>query len=208
MTQLILASGSPRRKELLEQMGLEFSICPAKGEEIITEKEPAAAVEGLALQKALEVAGGILDYNERHSDLVTPGDSLVIGADTVVVCDGRIMGKPADEEEAFHMLTLLSGRTHQVFTGLALVFLDPAGRCGQHTVHEMTEVEFYPMTEQEIRDYIATGEPMDKAGAYGIQGKCAPFIKGIRGDYYNVVGLPCARLYQELKKLGFPIRVC
>ncbi len=203
--QIILASASPRRKELLEQIGVEFTICPAKGEEIITKTVPSEVVEELAKQKAEEIAAGILSYNEEHPELVTPQDCLVIGADTVVAYDGRILGKPADEADADGMLSMLAGHTHHVYTGVALVFVDASGRVGERIFHEETEVTMYPMTQKEIEDYIATGEPMDKAGAYGIQGRCAMHIEKIAGDYNNVVGLPVARLYQELKSLGINI---
>lgn len=202
MSQIVLASGSPRRKELLEQMGLEFEICPAKGEEVITKTLPQEVVEELSRQKAEEVAAGILFYNENHPELTSPQDILVIGADTVVACDGKILGKPKDTADAKQMLSLLSGRTHSVYTGVTLVFIDKSGRTGEHSFYEKTDVTMYPMSEAEIEGYIATGEPMDKAGAYGIQGRCAIYIKEIAGDYYNVVGLPVGRLYQELKALG------
>lgn len=200
--QIILASASPRRKELLEQIGAEFTICPAKGEEIITKDLPQEVVQELAGQKAREVAAGILAYNESHPDLVTPQDSLVIGADTVVAYKDRILGKPKDETDAEEMLSLLAGNTHSVYTGVALVFMDASGRAGEKLFYEKTDVSVYPMTQEEIRRYIATGDPMDKAGAYGIQGCFAKHIRGIAGDYNNVVGLPVARLYQELKELG------
>lgn len=205
MGQIILASASPRRKELLEQIGLEFEICPAKGEEIITKTVPREVVMELAGQKAREVAGMLKTYGKEHEEWMTPQDILVIGADTVVAVDGRILGKPKDEEDAFSMLSLLSGKTHAVYTGVALVFLDASGRAGEHVFSEKTEVTMQQMTEEEICRYIATGEPMDKAGAYGIQGKCAVHIDRIAGDYNNVVGLPVAAIYRELKKLGIDL---
>lgn len=203
MSQIILASGSPRRKELLEQIGMEFEVWPAKGEEKRTTSVPEDLVKDLSRQKAEEVGSQVLSYNEAHPDLTTPQDILVIGADTIVSCDGQILGKPKDEEDAFCMLSMLSGRTHQVYTGVTFVFIDKENRCGEYTFAEKTDVTMYPISEKEIRWYIGTGEPMDKAGAYGIQGKCGMFIKEISGSYYNVVGLPIARLYQELKRLGF-----
>ena len=123
MSRIVLASASPRRKELLEQIGLEFEICPAKGEEVITAGSVDGAVLELSRQKAEEVAAGILSYNEIHPELVTPQDILVIGADTVVACDGNILGKPRDEADAAHMLSMLSGHTHSVYTGVTLVLL-------------------------------------------------------------------------------------
>jgi septum formation protein len=237
MSQIILASASPRRKELLEQMGMEFEVCPAKGEEHITTEVPREAVVELSRQKAEEVAAGMLGWIERGcpfpgknqpgganaqpDDLLgigttaqpddmpgidaaaPPDDMLVIGADTVVVYENKILGKPEDEADAARMLSMLSGNTHEVYTGVTLVFIDKTGRTGEYSFYEKTNVTVYPMTEWEIADYIATGDPMDKAGAYGIQGRFAVHIKQIEGDYYNVVGLPVGRLYQELKWLGF-----
>lgn len=204
MSRIVLASASPRRKELLELIGMEFEICPAKGEEIITASEPDQVVLELSTQKAKEVASGILSYNEKHRELVTPQDILVIGADTVVAYEGQILGKPKDEADAKRMLALLSGNIHSVYTGVTFVFMDKEERCGQYSFFEETKVEFYPLSEKEIDAYVATGDPMDKAGSYGIQGPFAAYVKGICGDYNNVVGLPVARLCQELKKLGFP----
>lgn len=205
MSQMILASASPRRKELLEQIGAEFVICPAKGEEVITETDPSAVVMELSRQKAEEVAYGVLIYNEQHADLATPQDILVIGADTVVAYENQILGKPKDEEDARRMLTMLSGKTHSVYTGVTFVFIDKEGRTGEHCFFEKTDVCMYPLKEEEVDRYIQSGDPMDKAGSYGIQGRFAIHIKEIRGDYNNVVGLPVARLYQELQKLGVSI---
>ena len=205
MSHMILASASPRRKELLEQIGAEFVICPAKGEEVITETDPSAVVMELSRQKAEEVAYGVLIYNEQHADLATPQDILVIGADTVVAYENQILGKPKDEEDARRMLTMLSGKTHSVYTGVTFVFIDKEGRTGEHCFFEKTDVCMYPLKEEEIDRYIQSGDPMDKAGSYGIQGRFAIHIKEIRGDYNNVVGLPVARLYQELQKLGVSI---
>lgn len=205
MSQMILASASPRRKELLEQIGAEFVICPAKGEEVITETDPSAVVMELSRQKAEDVASGVLTYNEQHADLATPQDILVIGADTVVAYENQILGKPKDEEDARRMLTMLSGKTHSVYTGVTFVFIDKEGRTGEHCFFEKTDVCMHPLKEEEIDRYIQSGDPMDKAGSYGIQGRFAIHIKEIRGDYNNVVGLPVARLYQELQKLGVSI---
>lgn len=207
MSQIILASASPRRKALLEQIGMEFEICPAKGEEVITESRPDAVVLELSRQKAEEVAAGVLTYNEQHPDFATPQDILVIGADTVVAYGDEILGKPKDEEDAKRMLTLLQGNTHSVYTGITLVFIDKSGRTGEYCFFEKTDVTMYPMDEDEINRYIATGEPMDKAGSYGIQGRCAIYIKQIEGDYNNVVGLPVARLYQELRRVGYDLKL-
>lgn len=207
MNQIILASGSPRRKELLEQMGLTFEVCPAKGEEVITTTIPSDVVAELSRQKAEEIAGGILSWIENgcKKELSCPQDVLVIGADTVVAFEGKILGKPKDEADAKRMLSMLSGNTHSVFTGVTFVFIDQSGKTGEYTFYEKTDVTMYDMSEEEIERYIATGEPMDKAGAYGIQGKGAIYIQGILGDFYNVMGLPIGKLYQELRKLGIDI---
>ena len=202
MSQIILASASPRRKELLEQIGLEFEICPAKGEEIITKSIPEEVVMELSKQKAEEVAAMVSSFGENHKEITTPSDILVIGADTVVAYDGKILGKPVDEADAKRTLTMLAGNVHSVFTGVTLVLIDKSGRAGEIVFYEKTDVTMHPMTEEEIDRYVATGEPMDKAGSYAIQGKCAIYIEKIEGDYNNVVGLPITRIYQELKAIG------
>ena len=131
MGQIILASASPRRRELLEQIGLEFEVCPAKGEEIITKTIPDEVVEELASQKAREVAGMVKAYGAEHKELVTPQDIMVIGADTVVAYGGEILGKPKDEEDAFRMLSMLSGNTHMVYTGVSIILLAASGKTGE-----------------------------------------------------------------------------
>ena len=141
----------------------------------------------------------------REVFLAQEDDVTVIGADTIVVLDGKILGKPGSKDEAVRMLSALRGRTHQVFTGVTVMSREE-GKVREVTFHESTQVSFYPMSDREIQDYVLDGEPMDKAGAYGIQGKGAVFIREIRGDYNNVVGLPIARLYQELKNMGIQIR--
>lgn len=205
MGQILLASASPRRKELLEQIGLSFEICPAKGEEKINSTRPEKVVKELSKQKACEVASMVKSYGKEHEELVSPQDILVIGADTVVAVEGKILGKPSDEEDACRMLSMLAGGVHEVYTGVTLVFLSEDGRVGEHTFAECTKVTMRQMSEEEIRRYIATGEPMDKAGAYGIQGKCAIYIDKIDGDYNNVVGLPVAAIYRECKALGIDL---
>lgn len=221
MSRIILASGSPRRKDLLEQMGLEFEIWPAKGEEVITTNVPEDVVRELSEQKAQEVAAGILAYNEAHPDIVTPQDILVIGADTVVAYGGQILGKPQDEEDAKRMLSMLSGNVHSVYTGVTFVILGKDKRAGKSSFVEKTDVHMYTMSQQEIDGYVAektpvgrgggmeqhNGEPRayweGKAGGYGIQDPFGmKYIKRIDGDYYNVVGLPVARVYQFLKDMG------
>ena len=187
--ELILASPSPRRKELLEKIGLPFTVQPAKGEERITQKSPAAVVMELSRQKAEEIAAA------------QTGDCIIIGADTVVARGDKIMGKPKDAADAKQMLRSIADDCHQVYTGVTLI------RTGAHpqsvTFQEKTDVFLYPISDAELDAYIASGDPMDKAGAYGIQGDFAIYVKRIAGDYYNVVGLPIGRVYQELKRMLF-----
>ena len=189
--KLILASASPRRKEILEQMGLTFTVCPAEGEEKITCTDPAEAVKELSCQKAAQVAGRV---NES---------ALVIGSDTVVAFEGAIMGKPENEQAAYEMLKRLQGAAHVVYTGVTVIDTE----CGKTILSfaEGTKVSMYPMTDEWIWSYIRTGEPMDKAGAYAIQGGCMPYIRGIEGEYSTVVGFPAARFYQELLKKGIDL---
>ena len=198
MVKFVLASGSPRRKELLEQLGMQFEISSAHGEEIITKEQPWEIVEELSMQKATEVADR---YEAEHG---VQENTVVIGADTIVAYGAEIMGKPKSRQHAIEMLSELQGHVHQVYTGVTLIIMTGKDRkliC----FHEKTEVEMYPMTQAQIEAYVSTGEPMDKAGAYAIQGKCAAYIKGIRGEYNNVVGLPIARLSQELSKAGITV---
>ena len=183
--QLILASGSPRRKELLGLFGRPFLIRAADIDETMTPGgDPASQTGEVSRRKALAV--------ERETD------DIVIAADTIVVCDGKILGKPHTPREAAQMLRLLSGRSHQVMTGLTVLRGDRV-----RTVTEITDVRFRPLTDEEIDAYVATGEPMDKAGAYGIQGGGALFCTGIHGDYFNVMGLPVCRLGQLLREFDF-----
>ena len=188
---IILASASPRRTELLKQAGFTFTVIPSSIEEQRTETSPDKLAEDLAFQKAEDV------YQSVKQDYVRK-DFMVIGADTIVYYDGEVLGKPADEQEAFDMLKMLSDRTHQVYTGLAII-LKKADEKQIYLMHERTDVTFYPISDHELKDYIATGDPLDKAGAYGIQGPFAVHVKKINGDYNNVVGLPIARLYQSLQ---------
>ena len=184
---IILASNSPRRRELLAQIGIrDFQILsPDVDEAVESGLSPARMVEALSLRKARAAAGR------------AGADDLILAADTVVALDGRVLGKPRDQEEAFAMLSALSGREHRVYTGVTVL---GGGRAA--TEHEETAVAFRALSPEEIRDYIATGEPMDKAGAYGIQGVGALLVQGIRGDYCNVVGLPLFRLGRMLSGFG------
>lgn len=186
--KFVLASASPRRKELLAQIGIVPDIIPSTLEERLTTDIPGDAVKELSARKAEDVAAHCFE------------GTLVIGADTVVAADGCILGKPKSHEEAEHMIAMLSGKTHQVYTGVTLIFREN-GEVKIVTFAEKTDVHVYPMTEEEIHAYAGEDEPMDKAGAYGIQGKFAAFVKGIDGDYNNVVGLPVGRVYQEIKRM-------
>lgn len=189
MKNIILASGSPRRRELLEQVGLLFTVCVSKASEITSRTKPDEVVKDLSYEKARAVC------ENGH------GEDVVIGADTIVYLDECILGKPKGPDECRQMLKALSGRTHLVYTGVTLLWREGTV---PHVLSfcETTRVKLYELSDEEIDGYIATGEPMDKAGAYGIQGVFAKFIEGIEGDYNNVVGLPVARLYQELKAHG------
>ena len=193
MRKIILASASPRRRELLEQGGIPFTVIPSQAEEKITTEQPGQAVEELSYLKCSDI------YEKSL------GDVLVIGADTVVASEGKILGKPSSQKDAVKMLQSLQGREHEVYTGVTIMARE-GNENRKKTFHEKTKVVFYPMSDEEIRSYVNTGEPMDKAGAYGIQGRFAAFIGEISGDYNNVVGLPLARLYQELKNMGIESR--
>lgn len=192
--KIYLASASPRRRELLEQIGLKFEVKVSNVVEHAAASEPGKMVEELSAQKARAV------FEALEQEESSGAESLIIGADTVVAADGRILGKPSHREHAAEMLEQLSGRTHRVYTGVTLLCRTKEGKTACKTFHEVTEVSFYPMSAKEIERYLSTGDCMDKAGAYGIQGFCARYIEGIQGDYNNVVGLPVGRLYQEAKE--------
>lgn len=238
MKRIILGSASPRRRELLQLMGLEFEVMVSEAEECYQSILPQDIVKELALRKAQNVAELLV---AKHTTKTSGGRFLVeqasrkeeacvvIGADTIVVRDGQILGKPKSQEEAFEMLKSLQGRAHEVYTGVALLEYSAEGTViakhttepgsdrfldARHTTEtsggnflvrvnhaEETKVFVHEMDDKEIREYISTGEAMDKAGAYGIQGRFATYIDRIEGDYYNVVGLPVAYLYQQLKEV-------
>ena len=199
--KVVLASASPRRKQIMELVGLEFDVWPSVMEESVTSHVPSEICTELSRQKALDVTAQIVKYNNLHKDITSPSDIIIIGADTIVAKYDKIFGKPKDEDDAIRMLEELSGGTHSVFTGVTLAFLSPEGRVGEHTFYEETKVSFYPTGRDDIEDYISTEDVMDKAGAYGIQTGAAAFIRSIEGDYYNVMGLPIARLMQELRMI-------
>ena len=211
---LILASASPRRREILTMLGVEFILRPAEVDERIPPGTPPdEAVCALALKKAQAVRGtepiaprptnrpstniDTAQLSTCRDGVASESNDIILAADTVVALDGDILGKPSSREEAAHMLRRLSGRTHEVFTGVAL-------RQGEHSegFHSRAEVTFYPLTPKEIEDYLDTGEPFDKAGAYGINGPGCVLIKSITGDYYTVMGLPAAMVYRRLKAWG------
>ena len=199
--KIILASGSPRRKELLAQIGFEFEVWPSNCKEVISQTEPSKVCTELSRLKALDVASGIRTYNENHPGLAQDRDLIVIGSDTIVALNDEILGKPKDEDDAVRMLKKLSGREHSVYTGVTFVFMSSDGRVGEHSFYEKTDVFVCDIDDDEIKEYVDSGEPLDKAGAYGIQGSFGKYISKIEGDYYNVVGLPVSRLYHELKNI-------
>lgn len=185
---IVLGSASPRRQELLRQVGVTFRVIPSGVDEVVsTPMEPGELVRHLALSKAVDVAS-------------REPESLVLGADTIVVVDGDVLGKPRDRAEAIVMLQRLSGRSHQVMTGVALV-----GGGRQLVGHEVTTVQFIPLTLAQMERYADSGEPMDKAGGYGIQGRASAMIHSIEGDYFNVVGLPLCRTVHMLSQFGVEV---
>ncbi len=196
MNKIILASASPRRRELLEQLGVEFEIIPSQAEEKMKSMEPSRMVMELSEIKAEDIYNRL---SQEEKEL-----STVIGADTVVAFEDQVMGKPQSNSEAIEMLSRLQNNTHQVYTGVTLIFRKGPGKVpSKISFFEKTDVTMYPISSDEIAAYVNTGEPMDKAGAYGIQGRGAAFIKEIHGDYNNVVGLPIGRLYQEMKRYQY-----
>lgn len=184
----ILASKSPRRQELLARTGITFEVIPSNMDEIITKEIPSDVVMELAEQKAKSVYDSLTDKE----------NVTIIGSDTIVVYRDEILGKPADKQEAYDMLSMLADRTHQVYTGVSLI-VNKDGTLNVKTFYEKTDVTFYPIYKEDLRRYVESGDPLDKAGAYGIQGDFSIHIKELHGDYNNVVGLPIGRLYQELK---------
>lgn len=194
--KIILASGSPRRRELMDVLELPYEVIPSTKEEKITSRIPADVVKELSLMKAGDVAEEtVLKPGKEEKEL-----TLVIGADTVVACGNEILGKPKDKENAKEMIRGLAGRSHSVFTGLALLWIKD-GKIAK-TVNKAVETKVFveAMSEEEIKAYVETGEPMDKAGAYAIQGRFAPYISKIEGDYYNVVGFPICTVRKEIKE--------
>lgn len=193
MNQIVLASGSPRRKEILSQVGIDFTVCVSNKEEITSETSPEKVVMELSKMKAKDVS-------QQYA-----ANTIIIGSDTIVAYQNQILGKPKNEDHAKEMLQLLSGESHEVYTGVTVIIKNDSGEVLEHTFYEVSRVTFSELTKEEILYYIASKEPMDKAGAYAIQGRFAVHISRIEGDYYTIVGLPIARLYEEVRKLGFDI---
>ncbi len=189
--KIVLASGSPRRRELLDQIGAEYEVRPSEADETITSTMPSEVVKELALRKGREVA-------EHYEE-----DVVILSADTVVANEGKILGKPRDDEEAAQMIAGIQGKSHEVYTGVAIIIKRAEEKVINFAVE--TKVKVVPMSEADIAGYLRTGEHRDKAGAYAIQGKFAPYIEGIEGDYYNVVGFPISRICKELDKEGIHI---
>lgn len=198
--KIVLGSASPRRRELLQQIGMEFTIITSDCEEKITKTEPAEVVQELSLMKAMDVFSKL----KAKDGGPNKAEALVMGADTIVALEGKILGKPHSKENAISMLTHLQGKSHQVYTSVSFVW-EEDGAVRTHTFFECTDVEVLPMTDEEIAYYVNLDTCMDKAGAYGIQNEFACYVKGIKGDYNNVVGLPVGRVYQELKQLSLLI---
>ncbi|XP_037088025.1 dTTP/UTP pyrophosphatase-like [Pollicipes pollicipes] len=194
--RIILASGSPRRRELLHKLGLDFEVEPSTYDESLQDVKsfpsPAGYVEALAYEKAAEVV--------RRLDRAVDAPELVVGADTVVTLDGHVYGKPVDKQDAVSMISKFSGRTHHVYTGVAVLRRLEHRRWTTERFSEVTAVTLDTLPPDIVHGYVDTGEPMDKAGGYGIQGLGGTLVSGIDGDYYNVVGLPihqlCKHLYQ------------
>ena len=189
MNKIILASASPRRQELLTQIGMEFKVIPSGMEEVPQSRQPEVVVMELSEGKAGDVFESLPEKEKENS--------LVIGADTIVAFKGRIMGKPDSRENAQEILSCLQGGIHQVYTGVTLIW-----QGGKRSFYEKTDVVMYPMSMEEIKEYVDTGEPMDKAGAYGVQGRGALLVERLEGDFFNVMGLPVLRLARLLERFG------
>lgn len=200
MNRIILASGSPRRKEIMEIMQISYEVIVSDVEEIVSESDPEKLVIGLSSQKANAVVEGLSSVEVYSGHRV-----IVIGADTMVFYKGQALGKPKDEEDAKSILSMLSGNAHDVYTGVSVVILEKEER-KEINLAVKTSVVVEDLSEEEIAAYIQTGEPMDKAGAYGIQGAFGIHIKEIIGDYYNVVGFPIGKIYTALLEQGINMK--
>ena len=191
MREIILASSSPRRSELLRQIGVPFQVLRLNSSEVITETEPEKIVLQLSAQKA-RAAASVLGGNETR---------IILGADTIVWAGGRMLGKPDGTEGARKMIRMLQGKTHEVYTGVTLLCMNSGAQPAADSFFARTAVHVHAMTDEEIEGYLETGDSLDKAGAYGIQGPFGAYIDGIEGDYFNVVGLPISMVWQHLKKI-------
>lgn len=200
MYQIILASNSPRRREIMEIMGIKFTAMAAEVEEKVEETVPSEMVQALAKLKA---KSSLQCFENKLNEYE---ETIIIGADTLVFYKNQALGKPKDEKDARRMLEMLSNEEHEVYTGVHLILRKQQRVEEEISFAVSTKVQVNPLTIEEIRDYIATGEPMDKAGAYAIQGKFGIHIKEIKGDYYNIVGFPIAKIYQELLKKGINMK--
>ncbi len=192
--RIVLASGSPRRKEILAGIGASYDVIVSDCDESTTVTEPAELVKELSYRKAEAVA----------KDLTGP--VIVIGADTVVAYDGRILGKPRDRADAKRMISMLADDVHQVYTGVSLMIKEETGESRTVSFAECSEVSVDAMTDRQIEEYLDTGEGEDKAGSYAVQGIFAVHIKGIKGDYFNIVGLPVAAIYKQLYENGIDLK--
>lgn len=203
MYQIILASGSPRRREIMDTMGIPYLIMSSNVEEFVAETEPAKMVQALAALKTEDIYSRLTpeeDNKKEHKDYI------IIGADTMVFYENQALGKPKDEEDAIRMLQMLSGKTHEVYTGVSIIIKEGSSHEKHLTMAVGTKVLVQELTYEQILDYVRTKEPMDKAGAYGIQGSFGIHIKEIHGDYYNVVGFPIAKIYETLLENGINIK--
>jgi len=195
---IVLASASPRRKEIMDRMGFSCRVFVADVEESVSESEPARMVQALASLKTDAVLSKYMQLDEARENFI------MIGADTMVFYDGIALGKPKDEADAFRMIDMLSGKSHEVISGVSIIIKDD--KLEKLSFAVSTKVTMQKLTAEQIRDYIATGEPMDKAGAYAIQGLFGIYIKEIVGDYYNVVGFPIGKIYELLLQRGIDLK--
>lgn len=199
MYQIILASGSPRRREIMDTMGIPYKVMSSNVEEFVAETEPTKMVQALAALKTEDISKRLAAEEDDKS-------YIIIGADTMVFYQDQALGKPKDEEDAIRMLQMLSGQTHEVYTGVSIIIMDGSQECKKLSFAVGTRVVVQALFYEQILDYVKSKEPMDKAGAYGIQGSFGIHIKEIHGDYYNVVGFPIAKIYETLLAKGINIK--
>ena len=200
MYQIILASESPRRKEIMDTMGIGYKVITSNVEEVVEETVPEEMVQAIARLKTEEV------YKKQQQQYPEYQDVIILGADTMVFYGGHALGKPKDEQDAIRMLSMLSEDSHNVITGVSIIIANKYGFEERISFAVSTKVTVQPLTLEQILDYIATGEPMDKAGAYAIQGKFGIYIKEIAGDYYNIVGFPVSKINEILLQKGIDLK--